>query len=149
MREQTSQKKPQSLATKPLIGVMVRLFVGLLLPLVAFAIWSAASTDWHLEKAPPSFVEKAQPLHGLSDKSIFSRLGKPDHSDEFTMSEVVGEFRIELSNTYPPSTPASANVVIRECTWRYADYSLTVWFHKVGNQWVSLDTLKYSRGVRF
>ena len=103
---------------------------------------------WYLD-IPHAPVEKVAGLHGQTDVSVLTRLGTPTHEYTFTMKDPLGEFRIELYNTYPPNSPNNENIEIRECTWDYSRHRLTVWFHKPDGKWVALDTCRYRYGITF
>ena len=109
--------------------------------LVAFAVWY-----FGIPNAP---MEKVAKLHGLTDAAVEKRIGAPAHEYIFTMDEPLGEFQIELYNTYPPDFPNNPNVEIRECTWEYPRHRLTIWFHKPEGEWVVLDTCRYRNGIVF
>ncbi len=94
-------------------------------------------------------VKTVPELHGKTDIRILDDLGSPDHESEFTMAEAIGEIRIGLFNTYPLDSPDIASIEIREWTWRYTFYTLTVWFHRPDGSWVVLDTCRYRNGTMF
>ena len=94
-------------------------------------------------------VEKIPRLHGKSLAVVVNELGDPNHTVEFPMSEAVGEFRVELYNTYPPSDPSTAAVRIKELQWDRPGYHITVWFHKIIQEWRVLDTCRWKEGVQF
>ncbi|MDA7906688.1 hypothetical protein OAU26_06265 [Mariniblastus sp.] len=99
--------------------------------------------------APEDLVTKVPKLHGKTDAAVLGTLGKPNQKYEFTMDDAVGEFRIELYNTYPPGAPNNKNVEIREWTWVYRHHRLTLWLHKPNGSWVVLDTCQYKNGIAF
>lgn len=103
---------------------------------------------WYFD-VPHAAVEEVATLHGQTDSAIFGKLGAPSYEHKFTMDEMLGEFQIELYNTYPPDSPNNPNVEIRECTWEYSRHRLTIWFHKPNGSWVVLDTCRYQNGVVF
>ena len=103
---------------------------------------------WYFD-IPHAAVEKIVGLHGQTDAAVFRRVGVPAHEYSFTMDESLGEFQIELHNTYPPDPPGNPNVEIRECTWEYSRHRLTVWFHKPNGRWIALDTCRYRNGIAF
>ncbi|MCA9195260.1 MAG: hypothetical protein KDB03_25990 [Planctomycetales bacterium] len=103
---------------------------------------------WYFD-IPHKPVEKLPRLHGQTERSVLNRLGKPDQKYEFTMDDAVGEFRIELYNTYPPNSPNNSTVEIRELTWEYPRYKLTVWLHRPNGTWTVLDTCRYRNGIMF
>ena len=113
-----------------------------------FALALAVLGVWYFDISY-SPVEKVAALHGQTDSAILKQLGAPAYEYTFTMDEPLGEFQIELYNTYPPGSPNNPNVEIRECTWEYSRHRLTVWFHKPNGRWVALDTCRYQNGVVF
>jgi hypothetical protein len=92
---------------------------------------------------------KLPQYHGLSHAQVIERLGKPKRDDQFAMSQAVGEFRVELLNTYPLSDPANADVQIQELTWEDGSYNITLWLHQVGDEWVVLNSCRWHKDVRF
>ena len=109
--------------------------------LMAVAVWY-----FDIPHAP---VEKVVALHGQTDIAVMERLGTPTHEYTFTMDEPLGEFQIELYNTYPPNSPGNSDVEIRECTWEYSRHRLTIWFHKPDGKWVAMDSCRYRNGIVF
>jgi len=103
---------------------------------------------WYYD-SPHAPVEKVAALHGQTDHNVLDQLGSPANEHTFTMDEALGEFRIELYNTYPPDSPDNKYVEIREFTWEYPRHRLTVWFHKPNETWVALDTCRYRNGIAF
>ena len=107
-----------------------------------------AITIWYFD-VPHAPVERVEALHGQTDVSIITQLGNPSYEYVFTMADPLSEFQIELYNIYPPDSPGNAQIEIRECTWRYSRYRLTVWFHKPNGEWIALDTCRYRNGILF
>ena len=116
-------------------------FTAMTAALLAVAVWF-----FDIPHAP---VEKASTLHGDSLAQVFDRLGNPAHESWFKMDEVIGEFRVELFNTYPPNSPDNSEVEIRESTWNYSRHRLTVWFHRPNGDWVAFDTCRYRNDIQF
>jgi len=108
----------------------------------------AAVAVWYFD-IPHAPVEKVFALHGQTEITVLNKLGDPAHEYTFTMDQPLGEFQIELYNTYPPDSPNNPNVRIRECTWNYSRHRLTVWFHKQNESWIALDTCRYRNGIVF
>jgi hypothetical protein len=94
-------------------------------------------------------TDELKRLEGKTQEALFSEFGKPTQDREFPMSECCGEFQIELYNTYPPDDPATAQVRIRELTWEYDGYALTVWLHAPDEAWLALDTIRYTDDLEF
>jgi hypothetical protein len=94
-------------------------------------------------------VGKIEALHGATEERVFSELGEPNQTYEFSIEDPVPEFRIELLNTYPPGHARSRGVRILEWQWRYREFSFAVWFHKSDGRWVVLDTCRWKKGVVF
>lgn len=102
------------------------------------------------EPGPPEGgVDELPRLHGRAEADLVTELGEPDHRREFTMADCCTEFTVELLNTYPAERPENADVPIRELTWDYDGYHLTVWLHRPEGRWIALDTIRYSDGVDF
>ena len=94
-------------------------------------------------------IEKVPALHGLTDVELYDRLGEPGYVDEVSLSNGLDEFRVELYNAYPPDDPGTQGVIIKEATWAYARYNITVWLHDVQGEWVVLDTCRWRKDVQF
>ena len=103
---------------------------------------------WYFD-VPHAPVEKVAVLHGQTYAAILKRLGTPAHECTFTMDKPLGEFQIELYNTYPPDSPSNPDIEIREYTWEYSRHRLTVWFHQQNGKWIAFDTCRYRNGVVF
>lgn len=65
------------------------------------------------------------------------------------MENCVGQFRIELFNTYPPNNPIARQAKIRELQWHRTRFHFAVWLHQVNEEWVVLDTCRWQEGVAF
>lgn len=94
-------------------------------------------------------VRKLPAFHGQTRSQVFAKLGQPQRDDKFPISKAVGEFRIELQNIYPLSSPANATVEIQEMTWQEGDYWITLWLHQVNGEWVVLDSCRWHKDVSF
>lgn len=136
--------------------------------LAGFALWwlllgHSAPAVFHIisdeekEDVPPvldqpwrnELADKITALHGLIEEEVLLALGQPNQAGEFPIEKAVGEFRIELLNTYPPWHLRSWGVRIREWQWKYREFSIAVWFHRVNGRWVVLDTCRWKKGVVF
>lgn len=76
-------------------------------------------------------------------------LGETNQTYEFSIEEGVGQFKIELLNTYPPGHPRTRGVRIREWQWKYREFSVAVWFHLVNGLWMVLDTCRWKKVIVF
>jgi hypothetical protein len=93
---------------------------------------------------------KVPALEGRTLKSVVAEIGAPDAQTEFAMGEAtIGEFRIELYNTYPPDHAETRHVRIRELIWHRTGYHVAVWLHQVNGEWVVLDTCRWKEGIVF
>ena len=110
---------------------------------------SAGTNDRRVPGPPQGGVDELGALEGKPLTDVLAELGPPTTEREFAMRDCCHEFEIELYNTYPPGEPAHADVKVRECTWKYAGYSVTAWSHLVGDVWTVLDTSRYADGVEF
>jgi hypothetical protein len=110
---------------------------------------TAAARD---DPGPPAGEGGADELHALEGRGeaeLVAELGAPDREHEFVMRDCCTEFQIELYNTYPPGVAEHAEVPIREWTWQYDGYALTVWLHRLGDVWTVLETSRYSDDTEF
>lgn len=95
-------------------------------------------------------VARLWDYHGREYDECVSTLGPPAISTTITLDEAQSEFRIELQNWYPPSRIGNRLFVrFIEATWHYGNYSVTLWFHRVGNKWICLDSVRYLHTIRF
>lgn len=96
---------------------------------------------------PPSLVERLDSLDGLTESQVMETFGAPNGSDDYAMSEAVGEFRTSLQKYHP--MPESRDVQIRELTWDVSEHFVTAWLHQTNGQWLVFDSVKYDKGVMF
>src|SRR4051812_27889411 len=80
-------------------------------------------------------TEKIPELVGKLDSDVIAKYGTEYSESKFRMDHPLGEFHVGLLNFYPPGNPSNANVEIRELTWSHIPYNVTIWFHKVNDQW--------------
>ena len=80
---------------------------------------------------------------------LLEKWGESASSTEFKIGDGVPEFRIELYNDFPPGDPASAEVRIKEDTWRLDGYRFTMWSHQPEGRWQALQAVSYVDGVQF
>ena len=85
----------------------------------------------------------------MTRAQVISKFGAPERDETFPMSDAVGEFRVELFNTYPPNKPANASVKIEEMWWKDGDYWITLWLHQKNGDWKVLDSCRWHKDVRF
>jgi len=104
------------------------------------------SKKWYVDADK---VGKVPSFHHQKIADILHHLGKPVSKQEFSMAECCSEFQIELMNTYNPHDATSKNIRIRQWQWNHLDKHLVLWFHKVGDEWIVLDTVKWPDGVDF
>ncbi|MFT4974371.1 MAG: hypothetical protein ACI8S6_000253 [Myxococcota bacterium] len=99
---------------------------------------------------PVDSVDELRELEGVTAEQIAQRFGPPSEEHSFMMAECCHEFEIELYNTYPPGTPESATTQIRQLTYKYDGYAMTLWLHAPsGGGWVVLETSRYGDNVEF
>src|SRR5438874_10344046 len=80
--------------------VKVSVLISALVVLVACIL----ATCWYLDIGHDS-AEKLPQFHGKTIEQVVAELGVADRTNEFTIEEVEGEFRIELLNHYSPDSP--------------------------------------------
>lgn len=95
-------------------------------------------------------VEEIPNLHGKAIEEVIRKLGEPDSQLSYTMGNSPGgELRGPLFFYYPPERPDNREVAIKELWWEHSRYTVVVWFHKMGEQWIALDTCRWKKGVQF
>ena len=100
--------------------------------------------------APPVFLPlETAHFNGKTLKFMTSELGEPSHEWTYAMNECVGELRVALFNTYPPSLPNLTDIEIRELTWDFPQNKFTVWFHRPSGKWTVLETFRYETEAVF
>ena len=126
------------LRRRPILAAVAILTIG-----VAVAIcWF-----FDLGHAP---VEAIPSLDGKAISEVVRILGEPDSDHSYTMDKYPGgELGMWLCELYPHDRPESRDVAIRELWWEHNRFTVVVWFHKVGEQWVALDTCRWQKGVVF
>jgi hypothetical protein len=88
-------------------------------------------------------------FHGLNISEVIEKLGIPERCETFLMKQVVGEFRVELLNTYPITKRENQNVPIKELHWKDGNYNITLWFHQVNGKWVVLNSRRWHKDIEF
>ena len=90
----------------------VALMLGLLVVCVSIGVvgYLVVSDADHGDRG--GLVTKKPEYHGRQIDAIVSELGEPDQVDTFPIRPGLGEFRLELLNTYSLDDPASADVLI-------------------------------------
>jgi hypothetical protein len=110
---------------------------------------AAPEADQPAPPGPPvGDVDELKELEGKPEAEVLAALGEPTTKREFQMRECCTEFQIEIYNTYPPGA-GHDDVLIREWTWDYEGYAVTIWLHEHDGAWLALDTCRYSDDVEF
>ncbi|MDZ4821676.1 MAG: hypothetical protein SGJ20_22175 [Planctomycetota bacterium] len=99
------------------------------------------------EKGPAT--SKLSHYHGLSREAVIARLGAPSYDQRYVMQDAIGEFRVELQNTYPLTDPKNYNVQIQELWWHDDTHTITLWLHQVNDQWTVLNSCRWEKVVEF
>lgn len=94
-------------------------------------------------------VDRIGALHGLTEAKVVAKLGEPNQTYEFSVAAVADEFRSELLNTYPPGDSSCRGVRIKELQWKYREFRVAVWLHRVDGGWRVLDTCRWKKGIEF
>ena len=94
-------------------------------------------------------TSKMTNLNGLTIEEAIGKLGIPEKCETFLMNDVVGEFHVELFNTYPIAKKENRNVEIKEFNWRDGDYNITLWFHNISGKWIVFESLRWLVGTEF
>jgi hypothetical protein len=105
------------------------------------------ATQW--ADGPCPGVRSLAPLNGKTQAALSAEFGPAAKRLAFRMGERTDEFRIVLQNHFPLSKPENAAIEIEEWTWTSTRCKLTVWFHRVGADWVSVENSLYSVDAEF
>lgn len=106
------------------------------------------ATVWYYDMGHAA-VEKLPFLIGKTIDEVESILGTPDEVLTIPLDQVRDEFRCELLNYYSPTKPENKGIKFKELAWKRSRYTVTVWFHQVGERWVCLDTCRWRKGTVF
>jgi hypothetical protein len=94
-------------------------------------------------------IDKMPFLTGKSIDEVESILGTPDEVQTIPLEQIRDDFRCELLNYYSPAKAENKGIKFKELSWKRSRYTITVWFHQVGDRWVSLDTCRWRKGTVF
>jgi len=86
-------------------------------------------------------------LVGKSEADIVKLLGEAESEVNFTLSQNVTEFRIELLNLF--ALPQNNERKILERQWSNAGCKLTIWFTNTKNGMTSVQALRWPDGTEF
>ena len=138
-----AQPNTKSMASKPRFRLLT-LFLVIAVTALGFAIVP------RLIPVPPVFLPlETAHFSGKTLEFMTFELGEPSHEWTYAMNECVGELRVTLFNTYPPSLPNLADIEIRELTWDFPQNKFTVWFHRPNGKWTVLETFSYETEAVF
>jgi hypothetical protein len=111
---------------------------------------SAKEMNDKMEKPICNDVNTKPEYLGKSFQVIKESKGSPQSEETFSMKDaIINEFRGKLEVLFPRSKPEYQSVVIKEATWHDQDCRLTLWFKKVKDGWVVVDTLYWHKGTEF
>jgi hypothetical protein len=111
----------------------------------AFSSALAGSRD----ALPDATLEVVMNSENQSYEAAVAKNGSPAQESSFRIGDIDSEFRVELFNFYPNDHGQNADVEIREATWPRGQKNLTIWFHKVGDEWVGLHSLTWDKDAEF
>jgi hypothetical protein len=108
-----------------------------------------AALCWYSDCGHKS-VEKLARLDAMTLEEVVNDLGEPDSTLSYTMGECPGGvFRRPLWNYYPPHSAGYRDIAIKELWWKHARYTIVVWFHRVDERWIVLDSVRWKQGIEF
>jgi hypothetical protein len=96
-----------------------------------------------------SGVSRVKQFRGMTEDDVASRLGPPTKQREFPHAEASIGYRAELFNWYPKHDGRNQGISFKEHIWEGPEQIIVIWFHRVGAQWLYLNSIKYHRNVRF
>jgi hypothetical protein len=88
-------------------------------------------------------------LDGRADTELDRMFGAPSRKETFRLGDRQGEFHVSLQNHYPLTVTNNAEVLLQEWTWERGKCRLTIWLHKPGPAWITLENLRYPVGAEF
>src|SRR5258708_1427871 len=94
-------------------------------------------------------VAKVPVLDGKTIEEVELLLGTPDTVVTISLDQVLDDFRGPLLNHYSRGKPENREVEFKELSWKRSRYTITAWFHRIGNQWLCLETCRWQNGVVF
>jgi len=107
----------------------------------------SGSHEWHSMGCKE--VSRLSMFIDLGVAEIKERLGLPERKESFQMGKYQDEFHIALQNTYPLTIPENMHVNIQEWNWKKGECCLTLWLHKVDDEWRSFETLLWHKDTDF
>jgi hypothetical protein len=89
-------------------------------------------------------------LEGRSLTFAFEQLGTATISDRTTpASELGGEFYTPVNRRFPPDSPRSRSILIREVRWQRGDYYISALCTRQLGQWRVFDSVKWRKDIVF
>jgi len=83
-------------------------------------------------------------------KQVEAKLGSASSKETFNMKDgPITEFRGKLEVLFPRSNPESQSIQINEASWMEGECVLTLWFRKMKDNWVVVDTLYWHKDSDF
>ena len=112
------------------------LVLALLVP--ALLVWAEFARQAMFPQ--PSNIANRTDFKDRAIDAVLSEMGPPTFSREMSIGEAAllpfrGTF---LQGAYSPYDPAVAGVRVKELTWKRRRTYITIWFHRVGGQWVGI-----------
>ncbi|MCV8889726.1 hypothetical protein ODW16_11675 [Escherichia coli] len=87
---------------------------------------------------------------GSNDLFFMKKYGPPAHEFVRPRYKFVGEYYIDLNQTYRITDPEFQDVPIKEMFWNLqGDLNLTCWFHYKDGQWRVITYIFWPPGARF
>ena len=108
------------------------------------------------DKAPPIPYVEILKLNYEDYINRYEDKYHPKSEVTFIMNDlfdgIISEFRVGLYNCFSEKETKENDILIKEVTWdiSYLDNKyLTVWYHREGKHWISIEHLFYSKDTRF
>ncbi len=90
-------------------------------------------------------------INGAKEEEVLSKYGNPKRESTIKLTKGVKlhEYQSSLYSLYPDLTPLDT-IELRELFWDLKKgEKMAIWFDKKNGVWVTIDNLKWSKGIKF
>lgn len=110
--------------------------------------FAAYACHWYFDLGHEN-VESLPRFSGKTWQSVVCELGQVSHEVVYKVEDIKDEFRRPLLMHFPKDILGRNDVAIKEGTWKYSRYNITIWFQQRGDAWVAIDACRWRNGVEF
>ncbi|WP_371328698.1 hypothetical protein [Hafnia sp. HMSC23F03] len=96
------------------------------------------------------YLNESGMLKGVEDNILLKEYGQPEHQFIKPRYKFVGEYYIDIENTYRSTNPELKNIPIKEMFWHInSNLNLTCWFHYKDRKWTVISYIFWEPGTLF